>query len=65
MPRVHGKSVILTVVDRFLKYAHFIALGHTYTASFVARAFIEEIVCLHGFLSSIVCDQDPVFTSVV
>ncbi|WVZ96248.1 hypothetical protein U9M48_041912 [Paspalum notatum var. saurae] len=33
LPRVHGKSVILTVVDRFSKYAHFIALGHPYTTS--------------------------------
>jgi len=27
LPKVGGKSVILTVVDRFSKYAHFIALG--------------------------------------
>jgi hypothetical protein len=26
-PKVGGKSVILTVVDRFSKYAHFIALS--------------------------------------
>jgi hypothetical protein len=28
LPKVHGKLVILTVVDRFSKYAHFIALSH-------------------------------------
>jgi hypothetical protein len=28
LPKVNGKFVILTVVDRFSKYAHFIALGH-------------------------------------
>ena len=28
LPKVGGKSVILTVVDRFSKYAHFIARGH-------------------------------------
>jgi hypothetical protein len=59
---VGGKSVILTVVDRFSKYAHFIALGHPYTATTVARAFFEGIVHLHGFPSSIVNDRDPVFT---
>jgi hypothetical protein len=62
LPKVHDKSVILTVVDRFLKYAHFIALGHPYTASSVARAFFHDIVRLHGFPDSIVSDRDPVFT---
>jgi len=62
LPKVGGKSVILTVVDRFSKYAHFIALGHPYSAASVARAFFDGIVRLHGFPSSIVSDRDPVFT---
>jgi hypothetical protein len=49
IPKVHDKSVILNVVDRFSKYAHFIALGHPYTAASVARAFFDNIVHLHGF----------------
>ncbi|WVZ84101.1 LOW QUALITY PROTEIN: hypothetical protein U9M48_031164 [Paspalum notatum var. saurae] len=61
-PKVGGKSVILTVVDRFSKYAHFIALGHPYTAASVARAFFNGIVRLHRFPSSIVSDRDSVFT---
>jgi hypothetical protein len=60
---VHIKSVILMVVDRFLKYAHFIVLGHPYTTTSVARAFFNDIVRLHGIPSSIVSDRDPVFTS--
>jgi hypothetical protein len=52
------KSVILTVVDRFSKYAHFIPLGHPYTAASVAKAFFEGIVRLHGFPCSIVSDRD-------
>jgi hypothetical protein len=63
LPKVAGKSVILTVVDRFPKYAHFILLGHPYTVASVARAFFDGIVRLHGFPSSIVSDRDPVFTS--
>lgn len=57
--KVNGKSVILMVVNRFSKYAHFIALGHPYTASTVARAFFNEIVRPHGFPESIVSDRDP------
>jgi len=62
-PRVGGKSVILTVVDRFSKMAHFIALSHPYSASSVARGFFDNIVRLHGFPYSIVSDRDTVFTS--
>jgi hypothetical protein len=36
LPRVRGKSVILTVVDRFSKYCHFIPLAHPYSAESVA-----------------------------
>lgn len=62
LSKVNGKSVILTVVDRFSKYTHFIALGHPYTTAFVARTFFDGIVRLHGFPSSIVSDRDLVFT---
>lgn len=60
--KVNGKSVILTVVDRFSKFAHFIPLAHPYTAASVARAFFNDIVRLHGFPQSIVSDRDPIFT---
>jgi hypothetical protein len=62
LPKVHGKSVILTVVDRFSKYTHFIPLSHPHPASSVAQAFFQDIVRLHGFPESIASDRDPVFT---
>jgi hypothetical protein len=62
-PKVGGKSVILTVVDRFSKYAHFIPLSHPYSTSSVAQAFFDGIVRLHGVPCSIVSDHDPIFTS--
>jgi hypothetical protein len=63
-PKARGKSVVLTVVDRFLKLVHFIPLGHPYSAA-VVKAFFKGIVRLHGFPCSIVCDRDrdTVFTS--
>jgi hypothetical protein len=63
LPRVRGKSVILTVVDRFSKYAHFIPLAHPYSTETVAQAFFSDIVRLHGMPQSIVSDRDTVFTS--
>jgi hypothetical protein len=64
-PKVGGKAVILTVVDLLSKYAHFIALGHPYTARMVAVAFFEQIIRLHGVPTSIVSGRDPIFTSTV
>ena len=58
LPKVGGKSVILTVVDRLSKYAHFIPLAHPYSATTVAQKFFSEIVRLHGLPRSIVIDQD-------
>ena len=46
--RVRSKFVILTVVDRFSKYCHFIPLAHPYSAESVAQAFFTDIVRLHG-----------------
>lgn len=62
LPKVGGESVILTVVDRFSKYAHFIPLAHPYTAETVAKAFFTNILRLHGVPVSIVSDRDVVFT---
>jgi len=64
LPKVRGKSVILTVVDRFSKYCHFIPLAHPYSAESVAQAFFSDIVRLHGIPQSMVSDRDPVFTSI-
>jgi hypothetical protein len=63
LPKVHDKSVILTVVVRFSKYTHFISLRHPYTMSSVARAFFMDVNRLHGFPESIVSDRDSVFMS--
>jgi hypothetical protein len=44
LPKVGGKLVILTVVDRLSKYAHFIPLAHPYSATTVAQIFFSKIV---------------------
>jgi hypothetical protein len=62
-PQVGSKSMVLTLVDHFSKYAHFIPLGSPYTAVSVAKVFFNNIIKLHGIPSSIVSDCDPVFTS--
>jgi hypothetical protein len=64
LPKMGGKSVILTMVDHLSKYAHFIPLAHPYSARTVAHKIFSEIVKLHGLPKSIVSDRDVVFTSI-
>jgi hypothetical protein len=63
LPKCEGYSVILVVVDRRSKYAHFLPLKHPYTAHSVAKIFFTNVVKLHGVPRTIVCDRDKIFTS--
>ena len=63
LPKSEGYSVILVVVDRLTKYAHFIAIKHPYTAASIAKTFMENVVKLHGMPKSIVTDRDTIFVS--
>lgn len=49
-PKIHGKSMILIVVDRFSKYAHFLALSHSYIESLVACMFFDNMCHFMVFL---------------
>jgi hypothetical protein len=49
--KVGGKSVVLTVVDRFSKFAHFLALSHLYSAASMAKAFfLKALFVIMDFL---------------
>lgn len=44
------------------KYAHFIRLSHPYSATDIAKLFMDNIYKLHGVPKDIVSNRDPVFT---
>jgi hypothetical protein len=62
LPKFEGKSVIMVIVDRLTKYAHFCALSHPFKESTVATAFMDTVQKLHGNPKIIVSDRDPIFT---
>ena len=61
LPKSEGRSVIMVVVDRLTKHAHFCSLSHPFKASTFATAFTETIQKLHGNPNIIVSDRDPIF----
>lgn len=63
LPKSEGKDVIMVVVDRFSKYAHFMSLSHPYTTLIVAKVFMDNVYKLHGLPASIVSDTNPIFFS--
>jgi len=60
-----GYSVIMVVVDRLSKYAHFSALTGNYNSKKVVEVFMLNIVKLHGMPKSIVFYRDKVFESIL
>ncbi|GJP32570.1 hypothetical protein CLOM_g17192, partial [Closterium sp. NIES-68] len=56
-------NVVLVVVDRFTKMAHFVPYRTAITAEQTAKLFILTVFRLQGIPKAIVSDRDPIFTS--
>uniref|UniRef100_A0A3B3C9J6 Gypsy retrotransposon integrase-like protein 1 n=1 Tax=Oryzias melastigma TaxID=30732 RepID=A0A3B3C9J6_ORYME len=65
LPASRGNTVILTIVDRFSKAAHFVALPKLPTAAETATALVDHVFRLHGIPSDIVSDRGPQLISQV
>ena len=63
LPPSDGKTVILTVIDRFSKTAQLIALPTLPTAKETAEVMLHHVFRLHGLPSDVVSDRGPQFTS--
>lgn len=58
-----GNNLIMVVVDRFSKLAHFIYCKKTSNALNIATLFFNEIVRLPGLPTSLTSDHDIKFIS--
>lgn len=63
LPPSQGKTIIWVIVDRLIKYAHFLPLPTSYRTQNLASLFSAKIYRLHGVSKSIVSDKDPLFLS--
>ena len=58
-----GNDMVMVVVDRFSKRAHFIAMKKNFGSTGVVRALFRYVFCYHGFPHTIVSDRDIRFAS--
>jgi hypothetical protein len=59
----HRHNVILVIVDKLTKSAHFILVRDTYDVTYVARVFVSKVIHLHEIPKKIISDRDSRFTS--
>ncbi|RVX07455.1 Transposon Ty3-I Gag-Pol polyprotein [Vitis vinifera] len=62
LPKSEDSGSIIVVVDRFSKYATFIAAPTDCTAEETARLFLKHVVKYWGLPKFIISDRDPRFT---
>uniref|UniRef100_A0AAQ4Q6V0 Gypsy retrotransposon integrase-like protein 1 n=1 Tax=Gasterosteus aculeatus aculeatus TaxID=481459 RepID=A0AAQ4Q6V0_GASAC len=63
LPTSNGNTAILTVVDRFSKMVHYIALPKLPSAKETAVVMMDSVFRIHGFPRDIVSDRGPQFVS--
>lgn len=63
LPPSDGNTVILTIVDRFSKMAHFVPLPKLPSAKETAQVVLEQVFRIHGLPRDIVSDRGPQFAS--
>ena len=64
LPKSEGKSAMMVVVDRLIKYAHFCPLSHHFKSITVTIAFMDTVQKLHGTPKIIVSDRDPILLEI-
>ena len=63
MPLAQRYDLILVVVDRFTKIAHFVPTTERTSTEGLARLFRDNVWKLHGLLDSIISDKEPQFAA--
>ncbi|KAJ8359222.1 hypothetical protein SKAU_G00157470 [Synaphobranchus kaupii] len=63
LPPSQGNTVILVVVDRFSKAAHFISLPKLPSAPEMAQLMVDHVFRVHGLPLDVVSDRGPQFSA--
>jgi hypothetical protein len=60
-PTMEGMAMVMVVMDRFSKYAIFIAVPESCSVELAAKLFFTNVVKIFGLPKDIVSDRDPRF----
>uniref|UniRef100_A0A672Z804 Gypsy retrotransposon integrase-like protein 1 n=1 Tax=Sphaeramia orbicularis TaxID=375764 RepID=A0A672Z804_9TELE len=63
LPSSDGYNTVLTIVDRFSKMAHFVAMPKLPSAKETAEAVLFNVCRIHGFPRDVVSDRGPQFVA--
>ena len=55
-------DLILVIMDRLMKYRHFILYKEASDAIELAYTFLKVVIANHGLLEEIILDRDKLFT---
>ena len=58
-----GQDTIWVIVDKLMKFAHFLAIRLTNSTDVLSQLYVREIVHLHSIPVTIISDRDAQFTS--
>lgn len=61
LPMSNEYNSILVVMDRLIKFVHFVHLVNPYTTKSVAKLYVKKFMKLHEKPRSVVIDRDMVF----
>jgi hypothetical protein len=62
-PRAQGKDCIFMVLDRLMKFSHFLSIATDFSVTQVTELFFKEVFRLHGLPKTIINDKDKRFMS--
>ena len=63
LPESQSHTIVLTMVDRFSKAAHFVPLTKLSSSKETAQVLVQHVFCLHGLPLEVTSDRGPQFTS--
>jgi hypothetical protein len=58
-----GKDIIMVIVDKFIKYTHFIIVTYSFIAQDIAQVCLDHFYKIHLLPATIITNKNKIFTN--